>query len=111
MNLLSKAMNKIGAISINGTSFVRGFTTGTATLDPASILATTKGSVTFTLMGAQVGDVIIMQPPATLEAGLLHIGAAVTSANTVSVYLFNDTGSPVDGASLAWVYLWIKLVA
>lgn len=85
------------------------FDTGTTSLDFASIAATTRGSVTFTLTGAAAGDMIHMQPPAGLEDDLLFVGAEVTGANTVTVYLYNPTAGAIDPAAATWRYIWIDL--
>lgn len=92
-------------VSNTGTS-CWGIRAGTVSLDPASINADTKGSVTFALTGAATGDTVVMIPPDTLEAGLIFVGARVTAADTVTVYLANITAAPVDGGALTWGYTW-----
>lgn len=83
--------------------------TGTTSLNPGSIASVTRGTVTFTLTGAAAGDMIHMQPPATLNDDLLFVGAEVTSADTVTVYLYNPTGGAIDDGALTWRYIWIDL--
>jgi len=83
--------------------------TGTIAVDPASIAATTRGAITFTLTGAKVGDVIVAQPPAALNDDLVFCGADVTADNTVTLYIYNPTAGPIDDTSQTWRYLWIDL--
>jgi hypothetical protein len=93
-------------VSANGTA-LWGVRSGTVSLNPGSINATTRGTVTFALTGAATGDTVIMVPPDTLEDDLLFVGARVTSASTVTVYLYNPTGGAIDGAALTWGYTWL----
>lgn len=95
---------KVGASG----SEIKSIIQGSVNLDPASIAAGVKGSITFNLAGAASGDALIMHPPTTLEAGLVFCGTNIT-AGVVTVYLFNPTGAGVDGASRAWQYTWIDL--
>lgn len=82
---------------------------GTIAIDPGSIAATTKGKPTFTLTGAASGDRVIMEPPDGLHDDILFLGARVTAANTVTVYLYNPTGSAIDDGSLTWNYTWLDI--
>jgi hypothetical protein len=82
---------------------------GTVAVDPPSIGATTRGTLTVTITGVAVGDIVELHFPSSLEAGLLYVGNRVASADTVSIYLYNPTGAPVDGASRTWEYVWFDL--
>lgn len=104
-NLVANSGITIGS----GGDVIKKVDTGTVSLDFASIAGTTRGSVTFTLTGAAAGDLIHMQPPAGLEDDLLFVGAEVTSANTVTVYLYNPTVSAIDAAAATWRYIWLDL--
>lgn len=109
-NQISKAKVIAGALAFrDGGSALRRVTTGTTSLNPASIAATTRGSVTFTLTGAAAGDLIHMQPPADVNDDLIFVGAEVTSANTVTVYLYNPTVGAIDDAATTWRYIWMDL--
>jgi len=81
---------------------------GTVAVNPAVIAANTQAETAVTITGAATGDVVIMNPPASLEAGLVYSHARVSAADTVRVGLGNITGSPVDGASLTWTYLILR---
>lgn len=91
-----------------GGAEIKAIKSGTIDIDPPSIPASTTSAVTATITGLASGDVIIMQPP-DLEAGLIFVGEAVTAADTVTVYLRNDTVAPIDGALKTWRYLWFDL--
>lgn len=86
---------------------------GTISLDPGLIGANSGATLTFTIPStvAGVGDLIFMNPPNTIEAGLIYQGAAVTSVvapnATVTVRLYNATSAGIDGAALTW--FWIKM--
>ncbi len=82
---------------------------GTVTVDPPSIAATTRGTATATIAGVAVGDLVEVYPPTTLEAGLIYCGCAVTGANTVTIYLYNTTAAAIDGAALSWRFVWVDL--
>ena len=81
---------------------------GTVAVDPAEIAANTRAETQVTITGAATGDIVIMNPPAALEAGLVFSHARVSAANTVQVGLGNITGSPIDGASLTWSYAILR---
>lgn len=81
----------------------------TASVNPASINGGALGTTAVTVAGVVAGDMIVMEPPAALEAGLVPISAIVTGANTVTVTLYNPTGAPVDGAARDWTFLVIEL--
>lgn len=76
---------------------------GTVNIDPANVGNAQSFNTDITITGVSVGDVVILQPPPSLEAELTFIGAAVQSANTVRVNL--RSSASVNGASLAWGYL------
>ena len=111
MNVLTKGRAKVSSllVGLNAPTPINGIQMGSVTLTPTAIPANSKGSVTFALAGAFVGDFVDMQQPVALENSLLPLGAAVTSTGTVTVWFHNNTGTPVTGASLVWLYLWIKL--
>ncbi len=78
---------------------------GTVAVNPAEIAAGVKGGTAVTVTGAVAGDVVVANPPAALEAGLVPAGAYVSGADEVTIVLFNPTGAPVDGISRNWTYL------
>lgn len=108
-NRLTKGQAFVGALNVSGTT-INKISTGTISLNPASIAATTRGSVTFTLTGADTNDIIVMNPPAGLNDDLVFCGATVTAANTVSVYLYNPTAGAIDDGPFTWSYLLIAAV-
>jgi hypothetical protein len=78
---------------------------GTVALDPPNIATVARGSVDFTITGAAAGDIVVMNPPATLNDDLVFVGAAVTAADTVTVYLYNPTGGGINDTELTWGYI------
>lgn len=84
--------------------------TGTASVNLPSIAAGETGSATFTLTGAASGDAVLVNPPA-LTTGLAFAGAAVTGANTVTVYATNASADAIDQAAATFRYVWIDLTS
>jgi hypothetical protein len=82
--------------------------TDTASVNFAEIAAAETGSATFTVTGAAVGDVVVVNVPA-LTTGLVYGGAAVTGANTVTLYATNATAVAIDNAAATFRYLWFDL--
>ncbi len=80
---------------------------GTFTLDPGSIASAGQAEQTVNIPGLTTADVVILNPPAALEA--LTVGQArVTAADTVKFMLANLSGAAVDGASRQWQYIAIR---
>ena len=82
--------------------------TGTASVNFDEIAAGETGSKTFTLTGAAEGDVVVINVP-VLTTGLTFAGAAVTGANTVTVYAVNSSAAAIDQAAATFRYLWFDL--
>lgn len=82
--------------------------TDTASVNFPEIAAGETGSATFTVTGAATGDVVVVNVPA-LTTGLAFAGAAVTAANTVTVYATNASAAPIDNAAATFRYLWFDL--
>lgn len=82
---------------------------GTVALNPASLATATRAAETVTVTGAEVGDLIVMYPPATLNDDLIFCGAAVTADDTVTIYLYNPTGGAIDDTEKSWTYVWVDL--
>ena len=101
----------VGALQVGDNDTVYGIEFGTVAIDPASINATSRGATTFTLTGAATTDIIIVNPPSTLNDDLIFAGAAVTAADEVSVYLYNPTAGSIDQASATFSYVWIDTTA
>lgn len=101
MQQLSKAKVLLGAI---GGRAVR---KGTLTVDPASLGAAARAGTTVALVGVRPGDIVYLEPPAALEAGLVLSGV-VAGTDQITIYLTNYTAGAVDGASRSWSYVVIK---
>lgn len=74
------------------------------TVDPASIAAGAIAEETVTVSGAVAGDLVLVSPPTTLNAGIGVVGAYVSAADTVKLRLLNSTGGAVDIASASWIF-------
>lgn len=111
VNRLSKGEVAVGALQVGSNDTVYGIEFGTVEIDPAAINATTRGGTTFTLTGAATTDIIIVNPPSTLNDDLIFCGAAVTAADTVTVYLYNPTAGSINQAAATFSYCWIDTTA
>lgn len=109
VNRISRGEVAVGGIVGSTGDVVYGLDFGTASVDPASIAATTRGSVTFTLTGAQTTDIIIVNPPSNLNDDLIFAGAAITAADTVSIFLYNPTAAAIDDTARTFNYVWIDM--
>jgi sarcosine oxidase gamma subunit len=111
VNRISRGEIAVGGI-VGSTGDVNyGLDFGTASVDPASIPTVSRGSVTFTLTGAKTTDIIIVNPPADLNDDLIFCGAAISAADTVSIYLYNPTGSAINDTARTFSYVWIDMTA
>jgi hypothetical protein len=82
---------------------------GTVAVDLASLATVTAADKDITIAGAAVGDTVIIQPPAAdMTAGLLVCQAWVAATDTVTVRVYNASGSTIDEASATWVYTLIR---
>lgn len=70
-----------------------------ASLDFGSISASTEATLTVTVPGARLGDLVQVQAPAALDDGLIIRKSWVSAKNTVSIRLRNLTGSGIDAAA------------
>lgn len=111
VNRITRGEAAVGALQIGDNDTVYGIEFGTVSIDPASINATTRGGTTFTLTGAATTDIIIVNPPSDLNDDLIFAGAAVTAANTVTIYLYNPTAGSINQAAATFSYCWIDTTA
>lgn len=100
----STATLKVGTAG----TVIKTIKSGTAEIDFGSVASGETGSATITVTGAAAGDIVVVNPPA-LDTGLGFAGAAVTAANTVTVYVVNATAGAVDNAAATFSYLWLDL--
>ena len=111
VNRLTKGEAAVGALQIGDNDMVYGIEFGTVAIDPANLNATTRGATTFTLTGAATTDIIIVNPPSDLNDDLIFCGAAVTAADTVSIYLYNPTASAINDTARTFSYVWVDMSA
>ncbi len=111
VNRLSKGEVAVGALQVGDNDTVYGIEFGTVAIDPASLNATTRGATTFTLTGAATTDIIIVNPPSDLNDDLIFCGAAVTAADTVTIYPYNPTAGSINQAEATFSYCWIDTTA
>lgn len=77
---------------------------GSVVWDPSSINNNEEEAKDITVDGAILGDAVIaIFPPVDLED--LQVSGSITSANTVTLVLSNNTGSGVDLGSGTW-HVW-----
>lgn len=108
-NRSTKRINQVGGVGFDGGVDLHNVKSATVSVDPASLAADTKAGTAVTVTGAAAGDFVVAQPPAALEDDLIFTGARVTDTDEVTVYLYNPTGSPIDGAARDWDFLLFEL--
>lgn len=81
--------------------------TGSFTLDPGSIAAGAREQETVALVGAQVGDVLIVRNR-TNPIGLIVSAERVTAPNAVEFYLENNTAGALDQAASTYDFALIR---
>ena len=80
---------------------------------PGAIAAGTTVEVTVTVSDANLGDMILITPPATIEAGLTVGNAYVSAANTIKFRISNVSAGTVTPAlqTLTYTYFLIRTQA
>ncbi len=92
-------------LSVGGGDLIYKVIKATASVNPASIAATTKAGTAVTVTGVVAGDIVTAIPPSDLEDDLIPAGAVATAADTVTVYLYNASAGAVDGVAKTWTLL------
>ena len=97
-------------ISVGGTA-VSNITivTGTVSVNPPSIAATTRTDVDVTVTGVVATDIVIAEPPAALNDDLIFCGV-VADAGKFTVSLYNPTAGASDDTARTWTYKIIRTV-
>ena len=93
-------------VGTNG-SYLYKVVSGTVSVDPGSIGATTRGSVNVTISGLSTTDRVILQPPTGLNVELLFCGCDITASNTLTIYLYNKSGDAINDGALTWKYSYL----
>lgn len=91
-------------VQIGGGTNLYKVVSGTVSVNPGNIDATTKGFVNVTISGLNTSDRIILHPPSGLNSGLLYCGCDITATNTLTIYLYNHTGGGIDDGANTWKY-------
>lgn len=98
----------VGALSTEGGTKVQDIFHGTVSIDPPSIAADAEGTATATISGAATTDLVFVTAPSNLDAGLIPKGATITSGNTLTVTIANESGGTIDAAAKNWAYLIVR---
>ena len=80
---------------------------GDATVDPADMAAGAESTISVTVTGAALGDIVLAGPGVAITDGVVW-SAAVTAANTVKFVFANPTGDHVDMASSTWTLVVLR---
>lgn len=104
---LDVSLTAAGLLAVGGGTTIKRLEVGTGAVNPGSIATVTRGTATLTIVGVAAGDIVYLQPPSGLNAGLLYCGCYVSGADTVTIVLYNATGGSIDDGSLTWTYLWL----
>lgn len=101
-------MNQLYELIHRGTPVLRTLS-AIATLDFPSIGAVSTQTLTVSVPGASVNDVVLLGLPATVLAGVVF-DARVSAADTVTVRALNITAGALDPASAQYEVIVLKLV-
>lgn len=82
-------------VLVNGVASALTLLTGTVVWDPDSVVDGAVTSTTLAVAGAAIGDPVVASFTVAVPAGALLVGA-VTAEDTVTVTLFNKTGSALN---------------
>jgi hypothetical protein len=78
------------------------------TIDVTSVSASTTAEQSVTVPGVLLGDIVVVVPPSTLNAGLGIAGARATATDTVAIRFVNATAGALDPASAVFTLLVIR---
>lgn len=95
-------------------NFLTGIRIGEVAINPPNIVANTTADVAAIALPAgtaAVGDYVQVQPPATLENGLVCQSARIDVADQLTVRISNVTAADINGANLTWTYRVEKITA
>lgn len=82
----------------------------TADISSAATGSGTFGSVTATVPGALLGDLVFVTPVTTATTAGAPVFGEVSAANTVRIVLLNNSAGTVDMASQLYNVLVLRLV-
>lgn len=80
---------------------------GSVSWDVPSLAGHTSASTSLTVTGAVVGDYVLLSTSGTLTSDL-YVQGVVTSANTVTIYVFNTGVTTRDPSSQTWYVRVLK---
>lgn len=113
--------NKIAVTSVNAKSTktadltvgargtkINKILTGTLSVNPPSIAATTRATVSVALAGLTADCRVILEPPSSLNAGLLYCGHE-NATNQINIFLYNKTGGNIDDVATIWKYVILDM--
>ncbi len=82
---------------------------GTVSVDPPNLATGTCALQTATITGAAAGDLVLLAPPADIEAGLYASAARlVASDGTTTFGVCNEGAGAVDGVARAWTFAVLR---
>jgi len=79
---------------------------GDATVDPADMAAGAESTISVTVTGAALGDIVLAGPGVDLST--VNWSAHVSAANTVTVVIDNASADHIDIASSTWTFVVLR---
>jgi len=76
---------------------------GTISITPPSLTTGLITTSTITIAGAKSTDIVVLEPPDTLEAGIVPRGVTATNGGA-KINWYNPTAGTVTGAAKTWSY-------
>jgi hypothetical protein len=81
---------------------------GTVAVNPPNIATGDCVSLSVTVTGAAVGDLVLLAPPADLEAGLFASTPRVVASDGSTTFGVCNTAAAVDGVERAWTFALLR---
>lgn len=76
-------------------------------ITPAEVAAATSAAQSFTLTGAEMGMLLVVQKPTT-TAGIICYGGRVSAANTIQIAFANVTAGALTPPAETYAVFWFR---
>lgn len=83
------------------------FGVASLTIDVAAVSTITTAEQTFTLLGAKVGDFVMVSKPSS-TTGVVVGSARISAADTIAIQFVNPTAGSVNPASETYLVFWCR---
>ena len=97
------------SLTVGGGTAITKIVKGTISINPSSLTTFQVETLTLTITGAAVGDIVVLSPSATgFTSGIMMSNPWVSSANAVKCTILNATGGTLDESAATCYYTLIR---